>query len=51
MREDEEKSPIMQQIDENLRRVYREVETGDVPDRFKLLLDRLRDQDKAEDEK
>lgn len=36
----------MKQIDENLRRVYREVETEDVPDRFKLLLAKLKEQDK-----
>ena len=36
---------LMKQIDENLRRVYREAETEDVPPRFAALLDKLRQQD------
>ncbi|WP_157937730.1 NepR family anti-sigma factor [Oceaniglobus roseus] len=39
----------MKQIDENLRRVYREVEKDDVPDRFKQLLDKLRQQDSSDE--
>ncbi|WP_241523931.1 NepR family anti-sigma factor [Oceaniglobus indicus] len=39
----------MKHIDENLRRVYRDVEQDEVPDRFKLLLDRLREQEKSND--
>jgi len=39
---------VMRQIDENLRRVYREVDTQDVPDRFKILLDKLREQEKPQ---
>lgn len=39
----------MKHIDENLRRVYRDVEKDDVPDRFKLLLDRLRQQDDTDE--
>ncbi|WP_255509449.1 NepR family anti-sigma factor [Oceaniovalibus sp. ACAM 378] len=35
----------MKQIDENLRRVYREVEKNEVPDRFKDLLNKLREQE------
>jgi len=38
-------SDVMKQINENLRRVYREAEAPEVPDRFKVLLDKLRDQD------
>jgi hypothetical protein len=40
-----ETSDVMKQIDENLRRVYREVDAEEVPDRFKELLDKLRQQD------
>ncbi len=35
------RSAIRTQIDENLRRVYDEVLTEDVPDRFRELLARL----------
>ncbi|WP_159963789.1 NepR family anti-sigma factor [Profundibacterium mesophilum] len=35
----------MRQIDENLRRVYREEPVEEVPDRFKDLLNRLKEQD------
>lgn len=38
-------SNVMKQIDENLRRVYRETEVGEVPDRFKVLLEKLRNQE------
>lgn len=41
-------SDVMKQIDENLRRVYRNTE-NEVPDRFKELLDRLRQQEKPND--
>ena len=33
------------QIDANLRRVYQDMLEPEVPDRFKELLDRLREQD------
>ncbi len=39
----------MKQIDENLRRVYKEAESEEVPDRFKKLLERLRSQDKPDE--
>lgn len=47
MTQKKETSDVMKQIDENLRRVYREVEADakDVPDRFKDLLEQLRRQD------
>lgn len=48
MSQDKGKSRVMQDIDENLRRVYRDVEKDEVPDRFKLLLDRLREQEKPD---
>lgn len=32
-------------IDENLRRVYQQVLEEDVPDRFRSLLDKLKEQD------
>ncbi|EKE44541.1 two-component response regulator [Oceaniovalibus guishaninsula JLT2003] len=35
----------MRQIDENLRRVYEQSQSDEVPDRFKELLDRLKAQD------
>ena len=38
-------SPIEQEIDENLRRVYQQVIDLDVPDRFTQLLDQLRQQE------
>ncbi|WP_226782980.1 NepR family anti-sigma factor [Oceaniglobus trochenteri] len=40
----------MKQIDENLRRVYRETEPEAVPDRFRQLLDKLRDQEKPNEQ-
>ena len=36
------KSPIERDIDKNLRKVYRRMVEEDVPDRFKDLLDELR---------
>lgn len=33
-------------IDENLRRVYQEAVDEGIPDRFKTLLDQLKDQEK-----
>lgn len=38
----QQKSGIREQIDENLRRVYQEALQEEVPDRFKELLERLR---------
>lgn len=36
---------LKQQIDENLRRIYREAAEEPVPDRFTQLLEQLRQQD------
>jgi hypothetical protein len=36
------KSRLHQQIDENLRRVYEDLLSEDVPDRFKDLIDKLK---------
>lgn len=45
MSKDKKTSNVMRQIDENLRRVYFENQEEDVPDRFKDLLAKLKDQD------
>ncbi len=42
-------SSLMRQIDENLRRVYRDELPEDVPDKFSELLRKLREQDRADD--
>ncbi|MEE4348463.1 MAG: NepR family anti-sigma factor [Paracoccaceae bacterium] len=39
------KQGLNHQIDENLKRVYESALQEDVPDRFKDLLDRLREQE------
>lgn len=38
----DKKSSLKEQIDENLRRVYRDALEEEVPDRFKQLLEQLR---------
>ncbi len=43
-REDSRKIAVEKQIDENLRRVYEQDVTQDVPDRFLDLLKKLKDQ-------
>ena len=48
--EDEKpREQVAAQIDENLRRVYAEVAEGEVPDRFKNLLEQLRAQDAGQE--
>ena len=42
MANDKGKSRLHQQIDENLKRVYEETLSEDIPDRFKDLIERLR---------
>lgn len=42
MKNDDEKSMLRAQIDENLKRVYQEVLEAEIPDRFKELLEQLR---------
>lgn len=44
-REQRKLAAIEQQIDENLRRVYQEDTTKEVPDRFMALLQQLREQE------
>ena len=39
------KSSLERQIDENLRKVYQQAIQEEVPDRFKDLLSRLKEQD------
>ena len=39
------KNPIKAQIDENLKRVYQSARVEEVPDRFKLLLQQLKDKE------
>ena len=45
-REKRRRAEIEKQIDENLRRVYEQDATEDVPDRFVALLQQLREQEK-----
>ncbi|KGJ05714.1 hypothetical protein SAMN04487972_105185 [Paracoccus halophilus] len=44
-REDQRRAAIEKQIDENLRRVYEQDTTQQIPDRFLQLLDKLREQE------
>ena len=43
-RDDRRKMAVEKQIDENLRRVYEQDVTEQIPDRFLALLDKLREQ-------
>lgn len=49
MTPEKDTSDVLKHIDENLRRVYREPGRADVPDRFKLLLEELRRQEKPDE--
>ncbi len=42
MSETDKKARLREQIDENLRRVYQEALEQEIPDRFKALLEQLR---------
>ncbi len=42
MTRDPKKSDVERDIDDNLRKVYREMVEQEVPDRFRDLLDKLR---------
>ncbi|WP_287886441.1 MULTISPECIES: NepR family anti-sigma factor [Paracoccus] len=44
-REERRRAAIEKQIDENLRRVYEQETTQQIPDRFLQLLDKLREQE------
>ena len=45
MTNDKRTSSVMRQIDENLRRVYQDQQEDEIPDRFKSLLQKLKEQD------
>lgn len=44
-REERKRAALQRQIDENLRRVYEQDTSQEVPDRFLALLERLREQE------
>ncbi len=44
-RDERRKAAIEKQIDENLRRVYEQDTTQQIPDKFLQLLDKLREQE------
>ncbi|MBB1492060.1 MULTISPECIES: NepR family anti-sigma factor [unclassified Paracoccus (in: a-proteobacteria)] len=44
-REERKRAALEKQIDENLRRVYEQESQQEVPDRFLILLERLREQE------
>ncbi|HHW33577.1 MULTISPECIES: NepR family anti-sigma factor [Paracoccus] len=44
-RDDRKRAALEKQIDENLRRVYEQDASQEVPDRFLALLDQLRKQE------
>lgn len=44
-REDSKRAAFEKQIDENLRRVYEQDQSQEVPDRFLSLLEKLRGQE------
>jgi hemerythrin-like domain-containing protein len=48
MAQDNSKSRVKAQIDENLRRVYEDALNEEVPDRFKQLLEQLRQKGSSE---
>ncbi len=48
MSKDPKTSSVMRQIDENLRRVYKEEQAEEVPDRFRILLQKLKERDKGD---
>lgn len=47
MDENDETVAVSRQIDENLKRVYQEKVEEELPDRFKLLLEQLKQQSSA----
>ncbi len=47
MEQDQRKSSLERQIEENLKKVYRRTVEEDVPDRFAELLRQLKEQDDA----
>ncbi len=49
MTQDPKKSEVERDIDENLRKVYREMVDQEVPDRFRDLLDQLRQSEEKDE--
>lgn len=49
MAHDSEYDNVRRQIDENLKRVYQDKVEEELPDRFKLLLQQLKQQDSGGD--
>ncbi len=49
MTSEKKTSSVMRQIDENLRRVYQQDSSEEVPDRFKKLLDQLKSKDNGDE--
>lgn len=45
------KANLRQQIDQNLKRAYQDALSEEVPDRFKALLEQLREKEKADQAK
>jgi hypothetical protein len=45
MAEEHPKSKLQEEIDQNLRRVYNDALSQDIPDRFKQLLEELRNRE------
>lgn len=50
MMDDEGQSKAEQQVEENLRRVFDQISSEEVPDHLKSLLDRLRQQEAGDDQ-
>lgn len=48
MPQDSSKARVKEQIDQNLKRVYEDLLSADVPDRFTDLLAKLRQKDQKE---
>ncbi len=46
MAEEPKKSRVTEQIDENLKRVYENLLKEQVPDKFRQLLDKLKEKDR-----
>ncbi len=50
MKQDRKPSSLEQEIETNLKRVYEDVASQEVPDRFTQLLEQLREADKSSPE-
>ncbi len=49
MTQDNSKTSLDEQIEENLRKVYQRTLEEKVPDRFQILLEKLKEQDEQHD--